>query len=101
MKSANNITLSAKIAGYVKSVTSAKERTTMSEPYYLSGDPFSNFISQERVQEVECGYCGHIAEVPSQENYSHSEVTWFAEWTCSKCGESCESEGWYDPNFND
>ena len=70
----------------------------MSEPSYLSGDPISNLTTGENVQEVECGYCGHAVEVSTQEEYGHNTVTWFAEWTCFKCGEDCESEGWYDPN---
>ena len=73
----------------------------MSEPSYLSGDPFSNSNSYESVQEVECSECGHTAEVPTSEEVGHGEVVWYAEWTCFKCGEDNTAEGWYDPNFND
>jgi hypothetical protein len=72
----------------------------VSEPSYLSGDPFSNSNYTESVQEVECGECGQLAEVPTTEEYSHGETTWWAEWICI-CGESNSDEGSYDPNFRD
>jgi hypothetical protein len=72
----------------------------MSEPSYLSGDPFSRLKSSDGLQELECGECGQLAEVPTTEEYSHGETSWWAEWICI-CGESNSAEGWYDPNFNE
>jgi hypothetical protein len=72
----------------------------MSEPSYLSGDPFSRSTASEGLQELECGECGQLSEVPTAEEYSHGETVWYAEWICI-CGESNSREGSYDPTFND
>lgn len=72
----------------------------MSEPSYLSGDPFSRLKNSDGLQELECGECWQLAEVPTTEEYSHGETSWWAEWICI-CGESNSAEGSYDPNFND
>lgn len=48
-----------------------------------------------RLMEVECGDCSHLQEVEVEEEYSHHTITWFAEWTCAKCGLPREQEGWY------
>jgi hypothetical protein len=72
----------------------------MSEPSYLSGDPFSHSNNSDGIQEVECAECGQLAEVPTTEEHSHGETSWWAEWICI-CGESNSAEGWYDPNFTD
>jgi hypothetical protein len=72
----------------------------MSEPSYLSGDPFSRSTASEGLQEVECAECGELSEVSTTEEHSHGETSWWAEWICI-CGESNSAEGWYDPNFND
>ena len=72
----------------------------MSEPSYLSGDPFSRSTTFDGIQEVECAECGQLAEVPTTEEHSHGETSWWAEWICI-CGESNSAEGWYDPNFRD
>lgn len=71
----------------------------MSEPMYLGGDPASYANTSEGTQEVECGNdeCAYAVEVTTTEEYAHKEVTWYAEWTCPKCGEKNEKEGWYDP----
>ena len=71
----------------------------MSEPMYMGGDPIAYSDSSDGVQEVECGECGQLAEVPTSEEYSHGITTWIADWLCI-CGESNSSEGWYDPNDN-
>ena len=47
----------------------------MSEPSYLSGDPFSNSNNSDGIQEVECAECGQLAEVPTTEEHSHGETT--------------------------
>jgi hypothetical protein len=56
----------------------------------------------ESLQELDCGNdeCDACYEVPSFEEYSHGEVTWFAEWICKECGEENSRDGWYDPNNN-
>jgi hypothetical protein len=72
----------------------------MSEPSYLSGDPFSRSTASEGLQELECGECGQLSEVPTAEEHSHGETIWYAEWICI-CGESNSREGSYDPNFRD
>jgi len=54
----------------------------VSEPFYLSGDPFSNSDYSDGIQEVECAECGQLAEVPTKEEYSHGETSWWAEWIC-------------------
>ena len=61
---------------------------------------FSNSDYSDGVQEVECAECGQLSEVPTKEEYSHGETSWWAEWICV-CGESNSAEGWYDPNFRD
>lgn len=68
----------------------------MGEPMYLGGDPASYANDTDGVQELECD-CGWIGEVGTSEEYSHGEVTWFAEWKCPSCDEAHTSEGWYDP----
>ena len=70
----------------------------MSEPFWFGGDPATFSDGGDGIQEVECDECQHALEVPTQEEYSHGEVTWYAEWVCPRCGESNSREGWYDPN---
>jgi len=57
----------------------------------------AGYDEAEGTQEVECE-CGWTGEVPTTEEYSHGEVTWYAEWKCPKCKEEHSNEGWYDPN---
>ena len=69
---------------------------------YYATDPFGAANEQEGGQDLECGNseCLYEQSVVTIEEYSHGEVTWFAEWLCSKCGEENHREGWYDPNNN-
>lgn len=69
---------------------------------YYATDPFGAANEQEGDQDLECGNseCLYEQSVVTIEEYSHGEVTWFAEWLCNKCGEENHREGWYDPNNN-
>ena len=69
---------------------------------YYATDPFGAANEQEGDQDLECGNseCLYEQSVVTIEEYSHGEVTWFAEWICNKCGEENSREGWYDPNNN-
>ena len=67
----------------------------MSEP--MLNDPATYATTTEGTQELECGYdeCAHPMEVQTTEEYSHGDTTWYAEWTCAKCGQENTKEGWY------
>lgn len=69
---------------------------------YYATDSFGAANEQEGDQDLECGNseCLYEQSVVTIEEYSHGEVTWFAEWLCNKCGEENHREGWYDPNNN-
>ena len=67
----------------------------MSEPMYLQGDTIARSNPHFIIQDLECGDCTLEQEVEVQEEYSHGETTWYAEWTCANCNEYNEREGWY------
>jgi len=67
----------------------------MSEPMYLQGDTIALANTGYATQEVECSYCQVEATIDVEEEYSHGETTWYAEWTCPKCNEYQSMEGWY------
>lgn len=67
----------------------------MSEPMYMQGDPIALGNTSEGTQEVECEDCGNLTEVETEEEYSHGDTTWYAEWVCPKCNESHTTQGWY------
>ena len=69
----------------------------VSEPLWIQGDSAAVGDYSDGVQEVECD-CGWTGEVPTTEEYSMGEVTWYAEWNCPNCREANTNEGWYDPN---
>lgn len=66
----------------------------MSEPMYLQGDTIALGNSSYATQEVECE-CGLTMEIEVQEEYSHGETTFYAEWNCPTCDEHHTTEGWY------
>lgn len=66
----------------------------MSEPMWLQGDTIALSNTSYAVQEVECD-CGNLQEIDVEEEHKHGETTWYGEWTCTKCNEHRESEGWY------
>ncbi len=65
----------------------------MTEPQL--DDPIARSRSYYRTMEMECGDCNGLQEVEVEEEYSHNTTTWYAQWTCSKCGLDREQEGWY------
>ena len=72
----------------------------MSEPMYLSGDSvaLSNGGNSEISVECDCGWSG---EIDAWEEYTHGEVTVYAEWKCPNCDESHTSDYSYDPRADD
>ena len=58
-------------------------------------DPIARSRTHFTIMDMECGDCMNIQEVEVQEEYSHSTITWYAEWKCSACGLDREQEGWY------
>jgi hypothetical protein len=67
----------------------------MSEPMYMQGDTIATSKTGYATQEVECTTCGNLQEMEVQEEYSHGETTWYVEWTCTKCNDWNNSDGWY------
>jgi len=67
----------------------------MSEPMYMQGDTIATSKTGYATQEVECTACGNLQEMEVQEEYSHGETTWYVEWTCTKCTDWNNSDGWY------
>lgn len=72
----------------------------MTEPMWIQGDPIalSNGGDSEISVDCECGWNG---EVSAWQEYSHGEVTVYAEWKCPNCDESHTTEYWYDPRGED
>lgn len=67
----------------------------MSEPMYIQGDTIAKSNPHFIIQDLECTRCQVEQEVEVQEEYSHGETTWYAEWTCAECSEYQSMEGWY------
>jgi hypothetical protein len=68
----------------------------MSEPMYMQGDSIALSRTSHDTQEVECD-CGALTEITVETQY-HSvtrETTWWGEYTCPKCNETHDVEGWY------
>jgi uncharacterized ParB-like nuclease family protein len=66
----------------------------MSEPIYMQGDTIATTYTSTNTQEVEC-QCGNLQEIDVEEFLSHGTTTWYGEWTCTKCNDWNNSDGWY------
>jgi hypothetical protein len=67
----------------------------MSEPMCLQGDSIASSSIHFIIKDLECCKCFLEQEVEVQEEYSHGDTTWYAEWDCGSCGTTQEKEGWY------